>query len=230
MTEATHPPDTGPSRARRVGLGLTAVVVAIVIGGCSGQASLQAPDLTHPSATTPADRDADLVSRRVAQADQRTRQLKIVVDELASATYYEFVTTLTLNTGSGQRTLELQGWVSGNDRELIFDNGTTKVITRVQNYIATVERDGQVSEVPLSSAESAPSLGLLTAATDLTEIPVGDLEGRLSLAALEEHGYELASSDADLTITLLGDTLRGYQITSDDGDWTVTTRFDNILT
>ncbi len=150
------------------------------------------------------------------------------VDALAESGVYGFEATITLTVEGEAVEIELEGWVAGEDRKLVTRVGTDEVITRVVDGVATIERNGQITEVPLAEADDAPSIEILKMLQQPKLVSATEVTGRLSAADLRASGFDLNGA-ADVTIFLASDlSLSGYRIVAQNEALVADVRFTDI--
>ena len=150
------------------------------------------------------------------------------IDALAESGVYGFEATITLTIEGEAVEVELEGWVDGEDRELVSRVGTDEVITRVVGGVATIERDGQITEVPLAEADDAPSIEILKMLQQPKLVSATEVTGKLSAADLRASGFDLKGA-ANVTIYLASDlSLSGYRIEANNEALVVDVSFTDI--
>ena len=200
---------------------LTLVSLSVLLSSCSRSNPTLIGVPTSSTSTTVAS-SSDVVVDGIA-AD-----LEIAIDELIESDSYRFDVTVTIATQDSTAVLELEGWVDGGDRELVLRSNSGEVTTRVTGGVATVERDGEIVEVPLESATTAPSLNILTAITDVAWAPGNIIQGGLGAAALVELGFDV-NGPARVTIKLQGGSLARYTLTAENDAWSITANFFDVI-
>lgn len=225
------------------------VAVVLVISACGGdEATLAVPDAALEVATFGEDATEELpetapdvlaadlddvpmataepaVPAQTASAGERIDQ---AVDMLAAADSYAYEVTVLISTGGQTAQTALEGWVQGDDRQLILRADSGEVVTRVINGVATVSRDGQTVEVPLTQASDAPSLDVLRGLSGVSEGAFGSLIADLPVSELAKLGFEVNSS-ASVVVSLAADgSLASYVLNSADGTWSITTHFSDV--
>lgn len=150
------------------------------------------------------------------------------VAALLEAESYAFDASVALTVSDERVDTDLEGWVDGDARELVVRSGDESVITRVVAGVATVERNGKRTEIPVTEAGGAPSLTILSDIENLVETSTGEFRGSLTAEALRGSGFD-DSTPVTITITLAADgQLAGYSLASSDGAWSAIVTFDGI--
>ncbi|MCH7583448.1 MAG: hypothetical protein IIC72_12560 [Acidobacteria bacterium] len=150
------------------------------------------------------------------------------VDEIVEAGSYAFEAKIQLSLQGQPTEIELEGWVDGSDRELVMKIDRQSVTTRVIDGLATVERDGETVEVPLTEAGSAPSILILKSIQNPTFETDNKITGKLNAADLVASDFDVKGS-AIITVSITADgTLTGYSIQSNNDSWTVDVTFSDI--
>jgi len=188
--------------------------------GCNGSSEAAGSPAPSPSTTratvvtTTAQRGAN------AAVDQ-------AVAALLDAGSYAFEIAIVL---VGDQTIEsvLSGWVDGPDRELHLEVGDAAVVTRVIDGVATVERDGTVTEIPLQEADEGPSLGILRSLDEVVSMSSTEIVGFLDASVLDRAGFG-TTGGADVVLYLTDEgVLAGYRIQTSNGSWTIDARFTDV--
>lgn len=205
-----------PRSARRF-VALTGVALLLV--GCAADR----PTLADEVATT----TTAPVDAAVPGAERRAAELDGAVDRLVEAGSYRFRADVSLRVGGERTELEITGWVDGDDRELVLRDGDSFSATRVVAGVATVERNGTVTEIPLEAAATAPSLDILTRIRNVTYAPGNTLRGSLSAQALAEVGFEVDGS-AQVSAVVVNGELLEYTITATNDAWSITSVFSEV--
>lgn len=201
------------------------ILLAMLIGitACTGASEEVAESTVASTATTPAP------ATTVAEPNEMVAHpIDDAVAHLLDAGSYAFEASIFLNAGNEVVETELEGWVDGEDRELVVKSGDQSLLTKVVDGVATVERDGEVSEVPLQEATEAPSLTILSGIDGLVESGTDEYQATLKSEALRASGFD---DTTPVTITLKLDSegnLSGYQLQSADGLWSANVRFEDI--
>lgn len=201
---------------RRLTLPLVGVLLAGACGGASETAETTTSSTSAPAATTIAPATTVLDGAgAVSQA----------VDTLRDSGRYSFEAIIVLSVRDEPTEFEVEGWVDGADRELVLRGGGNEVITRVVDGVATVERNGVVTEVPLSEADEAPSIEILKSIEGAAFSATTEVTGMLSAAALGSSGFGVDGA-ADVIVRLGGELgLAGYSMIARNGTWTVDVDF-----
>ncbi len=190
-------------------------VVSLV--GCGGDAA--------PSTSTV---DSPRSSSTTAARDPALAAIGTAVTRLLDAGSYAFEATVSLAVAGTSTETELEGWVDGPNRKLLLKSGANQVTTHVVDGVATVERDGEVTEVPLEQAGDAPSLEILRAVRQASLRSPTEVTAKLSAAALGTSGFDVTGS-ADVVVFLTaGGDLAGYSLQASNGTWSVDARFFDI--
>lgn len=199
--------------------------LVLVLASCGGETtSIESPSVSSPSVTTATTTAIPISTTPLSFAEA----LDAAVSDLIEADSYGFEVTVTLATQGTEVETEIEGWVEGADRELVLRAGSSEVITRVLNGVATVERDGETIEVPLEEASDAPSLEILRSVRDVTSTTSGEGTGSLSASDLKNLGFDIKGS-AEITLRLTpSGSLASYLLTGNNGAWSVETRFFGI--
>ena len=199
------------------------VAVLLIATACNGS--------NDAAETTPAPEPGSEVTQ--AAAADVTADADNPVDEAVSSILevgsYAFGAKVSLTVSSDSVESELTGWVDGDDRELLLQSAGESVLTRVVDGVASVDRDGVVTEIPLLEASEAPSLTILSGIEDLVKtINPGEYRGSLTTEALRASGFDDATP-VKVTILLTDDgQLAGYLLESLDGAWTADVKFEDI--
>lgn len=200
--------------------------LALIIAGCTSTptantetstASTAAPETTAPTEQMSTEAEA-------SAADVLANS----VDEIVEAGSYAFEAKIQLSLQGQPTEIELEGWVDGSDRELVMKIDRQSVTTRVIDGLATVERDGETVEVPLTEAGSAPSILILKSIQSPTFETDNKITGKLNAADLVASDFDVKGS-AIITVSITTDgTLTGYSIQSNNDSWTVDVTFSDI--
>jgi hypothetical protein len=201
-----------------------AVVIVVILGvGCSGdKVGSSVASHAAPSATTMA------TTASISDEDRIQAALDRAVDSLLDAGSYSFAVEVVLAVGATTVESELEGWVDGSDRELQLRVGDSAVVTRVLDGVATVERDGVVSEVPLERAEKPPSLEILRTLDQALFLSPTEISGFLVASVLESTGVDNEGIATVVLYLTQSGTLAGYEMQSSDTTWTVSARFSDV--
>ncbi len=200
--------------------------LALIIAGCTSTptantetstASTAAPETTAPTEQMSTEAEA-------SAADVLANS----VDEIVEAGSYSFEAKIQLSLQGQPMEIELEGWVDGSDRELVMRIESQSVTTRVIGGLATVERDGETVEVPLTEAGSAPSILILKSIQNPTFETDNKISGKLNASDLAASDFDVKGS-AIITVSITADgTLTGYSIQSNNDSWTVDVTFSDI--
>lgn len=214
-------PDSGPYTV------LVAVTaLALMIGGCT---STPTADTETSTASTAAPETTAPTEQMSTEAEASAADvLANSVDEIVEAGSYAFEAKIQLSLQGQPTEIELEGWVDGSDRELVMKIDRQSVTTRVIDGLATVERDGETVEVPLTEAGSAPSILILKSIQNPTFETDNKITGKLNAADLVASDFDVKGS-AIITVSITADgTLTGYSIQSNNDSWTVDVTFSDI--
>lgn len=214
-------PDSGPYTV------LVAVTaLALMIGGCT---STPTADTETSTASTAAPETTAPTEQMSTEAEASAADvLANSVDEIVEAGSYAFEAKIQLSLQGQPMEIELEGWVDGSDRELVMKIDRQSVTTRVIDGLATVERDGETVEVPLTEAGSAPSILILKSIQNPTFETDNKITGKLNAADLVASDFDVKGS-AIITVSITADgTLTGYSIQSNNDSWTVDVTFSDI--
>ena len=214
---------------RNVGLGSVLVLVLVACGGSSsgpsGSTTTTSSDGSLSDATSTVsvenagDSDAEPSDPLTPQ-----EQVAAAVDDLVQSGAYAFTATVTLAVKGTQIESELEGWVDGADRQITLKIDDAETTTRVIDGVATVERDGEVTEVPLTEAPDAPSLEILKSIRNVAFVD-GGVEGKFSGNDLVELGYEINGSALATVLIAADGTLDGYKIAGTNESWVIIVSF-----
>ena len=150
--------------------------------------------------------------------------LEAAVEALSEAGSYAFEATVEIEVQGDTIASEIEGWVDGADRMLVLRIDGEEVTTTVIDGVATVERDGESTEVPLKEAADAPSLEML-ASLRSPEFAETTITGTLNSKDLKAVGFDVnGAATAIVTMTENG-VLSGYEIVANNESWIVTTTF-----
>lgn len=172
-------------------------------------------------------RQAQEAAPPVGDVHDPAADVAAAVAYLVGADSYRFEAAVNLAVSDPPTTLELTGWVRGDDRELVLRSGDTVVITRVVDGFATVERDGEITEVPLSAADTGPRFAMLDELVDVTSLDDDTVFGTLTPEALQEHGFDVPGA-ANVTVFLADGALEGYSMSAQDQAWSIDVRFSDV--
>ena len=214
-------PDSGPYTV------LVAVTaLALMIGGCT---STPTADTETSTASTAAPETTAPTEQMSTEAEASAADvLANSVDEIVEAGSYAFEAKIQLSLQGQPTEIELEGWVDGSDRELVMKIDRQSVTTRVIDGLATVERDGETVEVPLTEAGSAPSILILKSIQNPTFETDNKISGKLNASDLAASDFDVKGS-AIITVSITADgTLTGYSIQSNNDSWTVDVTFSDI--
>lgn len=195
------------------------VAVLLVLTACSST------DVVSDTTLAEVEPSAPVAAEAPEEAQHPVDKAVAAVLEVGS---YSFDATLRLMVSGNATTSDLHGWIDGNDRELVVESGGDSVRTLVVDGVATVERGGQVADVPIREAAEAPSLTILAEVEELTEVESGRFMGTLTVAALRGSGFDDATP---VTVTISLDsngTLAGYLLEASDGTWAADVAFEDI--
>lgn len=212
------------SRPYTVLVAITAL--ALMIGGCT---STPTADTETSTASTAAPETTAPTEQMSTEAEASAADvLANSVDEIVEAGSYAFEAKIQLSLQGQPTEIELEGWVDGSDRELVMKIDRQSVTTRVIDGLATVERDGETVEVPLTEAGSAPSILILKSIQNPTFETDNKITGKLNAADLVASDFDVKGS-AIITVSITADgTLTGYSIQSNNDSWTVDVTFSDI--
>ena len=201
--------------------------LVVILVGCGGASTT---DTNQPSSTSASPTVSVLPPTSSApptEEEQAQALIDRAVDGILEAGSYAMDVEVGLTLGAETIKSELAGWVDGPDRELRLRIGETVVVTRVLDGIATVERGGTVTEVPLAEAEEAPSLELLRFLDQLELVSTTEITGVLD-SSLLEGGFDTGgAARAVLHLTGTGE-LAGYSLQSSDNTWSLSVTFSDI--
>ena len=200
--------------------------LALMIGGCT---STPTADTETSTASTAAPETTAPTEQMSTEAEASAADvLANSVDEIVEAGSYAFEAKIQLSLRGQPTEIELEGWVDGSDRELVMKIDRQSVTTRVIDGLATVERDGETVEVPLTEAGSAPSILILKSIQNPTFETDNKITGKLNAADLVASDFDVKGS-AIITVSITADgTLTGYSIQSNNDSWTVDVTFSDI--
>ncbi len=223
------------SPATTARLVVSAAAASLMLAACSGSGDLGLGSTLSESTTSPATAapvsSSPTATTAPGRSDRRNEAEATVaeaVDALAEAGAYGFEATITLTVEGQDVEIELEGWVDGEDRELVTRVGTEEVITRVVDGVATIERNGQITEVPLAEADDAPSIEILKTLQQPEFVSATEVTGKLSAADLRASGFDLNGA-ANVTIYLASDlSLTGYRIEANNEALVVDVTFTEI--
>jgi len=191
----------------------------VLAAGCVGS----------PSTTESADTPAIVTTVVIGTSDERDAHGVVdeAVDALLDAGSYAFEVHIALVVGAETIESELDGWVDGADRELRLQVGNEAVVTRVIDGVATIERNDNITAIPLERADRGPSLEVLRSLDQIIMISPTELVGVLDASHLEGTGFS-AGGAADVVLYLAANgALSGYRMESGDKSWTVRARFSD---
>lgn len=220
-----------PRLLRNVGLGAVLVLVVTACGGSTAGsvvtdstfASVAVSVVQTPTVAGDATEAESVAAAQVAP----DAMIAAAVDALVQSAAYSFKSTVTLTVQGAEIQSELEGWVDGPDRQITLRIAEAEVTTRVIDGVATVERDGAVTEVSLTEAADAPSLQILRSIRNPTFVD-GGVEGKLSGRDLADSGYEVNGS-ATATVLIAADgTLGGYEIWGSNESWLISVTFTDL--
>ncbi len=197
-------------------LAVSAAAACLMRAACSGSGDLglgsTLPETTTSTATAASDASSTTAPGRSERLNEAEATVAAAVDALAESGAYSFEATITVTVEGEAVEIELEGWVDAEDRELVTRVGADEVITRVIDGVATIERDGQIAEVPLAEADDAPSIEILKTLQQPEFVSATEVTGKLSAADLRASGFDLNGA-ANVTIYLASDlSLSGYRI------------------
>lgn len=193
-------------------------VVSLVGCGSDGASPTSTVDTTSPPSASTA----------TVAPDPALAAIDSAVTRLLDAGSYAFEATVSLAVAGTSAETELEGWVDGPNRKLLLKSGPDQVITRVVDGVATVERDGEVTEVPLEQAGDAPSLEILRAVRQASLRSPTEVNAKLSAAALGASGFDVTGSANVVVFLTEGGDLAGYSLRASNGTWSVDARFFDI--
>ena len=228
MTVAS--PQQGRAMGSRTISGLL-IVLALSVPACTTDAiQTDTTDAIQtdkgPSGEPPP--EAESTTTTIAADPEPTEVIQHAVDEVLNAGSYAFKVTVGLAVNGEMTETELEGWVDGSDRELTMKAGENQVTTRVIDGLATIERDGDVTEVPLREVGDSPSLDILNELTQVSFASATEITGTLNASALKASGFDINGA-AKVIVTLTEDgSLAGYTITGNNNNWTVAAQFFDI--
>ena len=210
------------------------LVVALVMTAtaCSGssiaQTTVVEPESTLVSGTDSAvTSSSDAISSTTVGSLSAAGALDAAVSSLLDAASYAFEASIELNVQGTAIETEIEGWVDGPDRQLTLKADGNEVTTTVKDGVASVERDGEATEVPLEEASDATSLEILASLRN-PRFDGDEITGSLNSSELKDAGFEV-DGVANVVVRLHEDgSLAGYTISDNDGSWTIATTFFDI--
>ncbi len=216
-------------------LSVSVAAACLMLAACNGSGDLglgsTLPESTTSTATAAPVSSSTTATTAPGRSDRRNEAEATVaeaVDALAESGVYGFEATITLTIEGEDVVIELEGWVDGEDRELVTRVGTDEVITRVVDGVATIERDEQITEVPLAEANDAPSIEILKMLQQPKLVSATEVTGKLSATDLRASGFDLNGA-ANVTIYLASDlSLSGYRIEANNEALVVDVSFTDI--
>ena len=183
-------------------------IVALVVAACGGSAG---------SSTTTAPSGAPTT---IAAAPEEA--LRNALDLFRSVDAYRFSGTVIAVYGMNTTTqVEIEGWVDGDDRELVLRVAGAETMVRVIDGEATITQDGVVVEVPLARAQEAPSVEPLASLESPAFTASAEITGTLDATVLEVSDFEVTGV-ADAVVRVGGPLgVSGYTIVARGGGWTI---------
>lgn len=148
------------------------------------------------------------------------------LDRTLAAGSYAYEATVHLAAGSRPVTVELAGWVDGDDRLLVMTTGGETVRTTVVDGVATVEDASGSRPVPLADAAAPPSLEALRGLSP-SEATGGRVRGTIDAAAGAAVGIDGAAGTVDVDVTYT-DVITGYALADRAGRWDLAVTFRGV--
>lgn len=211
--------------------------IAFLVGAALAIAACSSPATPVPTSSVPNQAAQPTTTVLVAQTPPTTAQAELsayldALDRTLAASAYRFEAAVQAQTQSGMISVDLTGWVSGSDRELVTSSGGQEMTTIVKDGVATVTTATGTTEVPLTEAAAAPSLLLLRDLQEPGVVGVGEVTGTLSQAVLAGTGLSSGSAAGTVTDASItyepGGTLTGYTLTDGAHTWTMTVRIYDV--
>ncbi len=200
-------------------------VAALLVGACSqaqpASVAISPAVESSPPSTVAATNAPDPLAAFTAS-----------LDRTIAASSYRFQAAVNAETVSGSVSLELSGWVNGDDRQLVTKSGNMEMTTVVEGGVATVTTPSGSTEVPLTEAQGTPSLLLLRDLQNIEIIAPGEVAGTMPGQILQGSGLSdgtLAGSGVTATVTYdPGGMLTGYVLEDDAKTWRMTVRIYDV--
>jgi hypothetical protein len=208
--------------------GVLLIASALTLAACSGTTNGTAADPTDVPASPSTTPTTPATTTTLAADTEPIDVIGYAVEEVLNAGSYALEVVVELEVKGDITETELEGWVDGSDRELTMTVGRESVTTRVIDGIATVERDGVITEVPLQEVGDSPSLEILNELNQAVFVSDTEITGALNASALKASGFDVNGTAIVTVYLTVEGSLAGYTMIGNNGSWAVDVRFFDI--